>query len=305
MILLNLSFFLTVSLFYLLLFSWGRRKREVIHRRVETYFYAVPAAGPYENLGDLPFYGRVIDPQWKKFKKRFQKKINHEETYKLETKLLQAGQPYGFSPVEFTLLQMLLKILLPALVIFVAILAGVSAMYIIIAAMIAFAAAHILPSYLLKVKTDQRNQSALKALPDTLDLLTISLEAGLGFDGALGKVVSRKKSILTQEFGICLEEMRLGKVRREALKGMNQRLSLEEMQSFIHSIIQAEKLGIGMVSVLRVQSGDMREHRRQRAEEKAMKAPIKMLFPLVLFIFPTLFIVLLGPAIIKFMESFS
>lgn len=146
---------------------------------------------------------------------------------------------------------------------------------------------------------------ALREFPDILDLLTVSLEAGLGFDAAITKVVSKKEGVLANEFHRSLEEIRLGKTRREALSGIRDRLEVDSIKAFISSVLQAEKLGIGMVQVLRVQSNEVREQRRQRAEEAAMKAPIKMLFPLVLFIFPSLFIVLLGPAIIQIIATFK
>ncbi|WP_408009384.1 type II secretion system F family protein [Pseudalkalibacillus sp. A8] len=176
---------------------------------------------------------------------------------------------------------------------------------IILSVTFAMLVAIILPPYYLKSKMKARSQSALHELPDVLDLLTVSLEAGLGFDGALSKVVSKKEGVLSTEFHRCLEEIRLGKTRREALRGVRERLTVDEINILISSILQAEKLGIGMVNVLRVQSEEVREQRKQRAEQEAMKAPVKMLFPLVLFIFPSLFIVLLGPAIIQFIETFS
>jgi tight adherence protein C len=131
------------------------------------------------------------------------------------------------------------------------------------------------------------------------------LEAGLGFDSAISKMVAKKEGVLAAEFRRCLEEIRLGKTRREALTGVKERLVFDEIKVLISSILQAEKLGIGLVQVLRVQSQEVRDKRKQRAEEQAMKAPIKMLFPLVLFIFPSIFIVLLGPAAIQFMQAFS
>lgn len=126
----------------------------------------------------------------------------------------------------------------------------------------------------------------------------------IGFDAALHQVVAKKDGILAQEFKTVLEEMRLGKTRKEALTGLSDRIVSVELRAFAASIIQAEKLGVGMVSVLRVQTEDLRLARKQKAEEKAMKAPIKMMFPLVLFIFPTLFIILLGPAVLQLMENF-
>ncbi|WP_231571567.1 type II secretion system F family protein [Gordoniibacillus kamchatkensis] len=172
-------------------------------------------------------------------------------------------------------------------------------------ALAGLAIAVIMPRWYLALRIKRRSRQALKELPDVLDLLTVSLEAGLGFDAALSKLVAKKEGALAAEFQRCLEEIRLGKTRREALLGVRERIELEEMKLLIGSILQAEKLGIGLVQVMRVQSQEVREQRKQRAEEAAMKAPIKMLFPLVLFIFPSLFIVLLGPALIQFIETFS
>ncbi|KGX83395.1 type IV secretion protein [Pontibacillus marinus BH030004 = DSM 16465] len=160
------------------------------------------------------------------------------------------------------------------------------------------------PKIYINQKIKARNEKALKELPDVLDLLTVSLEAGLGFDSALGKLVSKQEGVLSDEFHRCLEEIRLGRTRREALTGVKERLELDEIKVLISNILQAEKLGIGMVQVLRVQSNEVRDQRKQRAEEQAMKAPVKMMFPLVLFIFPSLFIVLLGPALINFLDAF-
>ena len=138
----------------------------------------------------------------------------------------------------------------------------------------------------------------LLQIPDALDLLTISVRAGLGFDAALGKVVEKLEGPLTDEFRRALAEVRVGKARREALRDIVPRTEVPPLTNFIGAIIQAEQLGVSISKVLQVQSEQLRIERRQRAEEQAAKAPIKMLFPLVGCIFPSLFIVILGPAII-------
>ena len=132
-------------------------------------------------------------------------------------------------------------------------------------------------------------------IPDTLDLLTISVRAGLGFDAALGKVVEKLKGPLSDEFRRALAEVRVGKARRDALRDIVPRTEVPPLTNFIGAIIQAEQLGVSITKVLQVQSEQLRIERRQRAEEMAAKAPIKMLFPLVGCIFPSLFIVILGP----------
>lgn len=296
-------FFITLSCYSLL--AIPAAKTYDTQKRIQLYLtnHSAPqsAAAVEEEVGS--FIERMVKPSWKNVKRKYQKKLNKEKASKLETKILQAGQPMGISPIEFKIIQWFLIALLILLagasmfLLHIGFLKGVMLL------ILSVGAGVILPKFYLSSRASKRMATALKELPDTLDLLTISLEAGLGFDAALSKVVSKKKGVLSEEFKLCLEEIRLGRTRREALNDINLRLPLEELRGLIYSIIQAEKLGIGMVTVLKVQTEDIRELRKQKAEEKAMKAPIKMLFPLVLFIFPTLFVVLLGPAILQLMET--
>ena len=157
---------------------------------------------------------------------------------------------------------------------------------------------YTIPEFWLGGRVKKRQKAILMMIPDTLDLLTISVRAGLGFDAALGKVVEKLKGPLSDEFRRALAEVRVGKARRDALRDIVPRTEVAPLTNFIGAIIQAEQLGVSISKVLQVQSEQLRIERRQRAEEKAAKAPIKMLFPLVGCIFPSLFIVILGPAII-------
>ena len=157
---------------------------------------------------------------------------------------------------------------------------------------------YALPEFWLGGRVRKRQKAILMQIPDALDLLTISVRAGLGFDGALGKVVEKLQGPLTEEFRRALAEIRVGKPRRDALRDIVPRTEVTALTNFIGAIIQAEQLGVSISKVLQVQSEQLRIERRQRAEEMAAKAPIKMLFPLVGCIFPSLFIVILGPAII-------
>ncbi len=162
---------------------------------------------------------------------------------------------------------------------------------------------YIAPEFWLSRKVRQRQHAILLMIPDTLDLLTISVRAGLGFDAALGKVVEKLAGPLSEEFRRALAEVRVGKTRREALRDIVPRTEVPPLTNFIGAIIQAEQLGVSISKVLQVQSEQLRIERRQRAEEQAAKAPIKMLFPLVGCIFPSLFIVILGPALILIMQN--
>jgi tight adherence protein C len=163
----------------------------------------------------------------------------------------------------------------------------------------------IAPDYYLGKKTRARLEEINITLPDILDLLTVSVEAGLGFDAAVAKISEKMKGPLIDEMKVFLHEMRMGESRQGALKNLSDRLDLPSVLSFTRSIIQADQLGISLARVLRVQAHDLRNKRQMAAEEKAMKAPIKMLFPTVIFIFPAMFIVILGPAMMTLLKTFS
>jgi tight adherence protein C len=154
------------------------------------------------------------------------------------------------------------------------------------------------PEFWLGRKIRQRQTDVILQLPDALDLLTISVEAGLGFDAALAKVVEKMEGPLIAEFRQALAEIRMGRLRRDALRDVATRCDVQPVTNFIGAIVQAEQLGVPIAKVLQIQSQQLRIERRQRAEEAAAKAPVKMLFPMVGCIFPTIFIVILGPAIV-------
>ncbi|RXJ01909.1 type II secretion system F family protein [Anaerobacillus alkaliphilus] len=304
-----LTFFLTITLLVVaVLISKQQKPPKKKNHRIELLLSSIPQEdNPEENQQESKdsLFRRVFQPIVHDYKRSFKQRVPGEKVAKIEQKLLQAGSPFNMTPVEFRLLQLGLFILLPTLFGLYGLLLKNEASAVILFGLIGLVVSLVLPNYYLKQKAKARGKQALKELPDTLDLLTVSLEAGLGFDAALSKIVAKKDGVLSDELTRCLEEMRLGRTRREALTGVKERIVVQEISVLINSILQAEKLGIGMVQVLRVQSQDVRDRRKQRAEEEAMKAPIKMLFPLVLFIFPSLFIVLLGPAMIQLIETFS
>jgi tight adherence protein C len=161
------------------------------------------------------------------------------------------------------------------------------------------------PGFVLGARVRARQAAVAAELPDALDLLSVSVEAGLGFDGAVQKLTEHMEGPLIEEFELALGEMRIGEGRQEALKKMAERSASPEMASFVRAIIQADQLGISLGRILRIQAGDTRLKRQLLAEEKAMKAPIKMLFPTVAFIFPAMFIVILGPAFLNLSKIFK
>jgi len=160
-----------------------------------------------------------------------------------------------------------------------------------------------LPQMWLGSKIARRQKEVRKALPDALDLLTICVEAGLGFDAAMAQVCQKWNSQLTMALQRVLQEIQLGKMRREALRDMADRIGLAELTSFVAAVIQSEQLGVRLANVLHIQADQMRVRRRQIAEEEARKAPLKMLIPMALLIFPALIIVLITPAAIRLVQS--
>lgn len=162
---------------------------------------------------------------------------------------------------------------------------------------------YFFPDLWVRQEIQKRQLEIRKAMPDALDLLTICVEAGLGFDAAMSNVAEKWENELSLSFARAIREIQLGKVRRDALKSMSDRIDLPEMTSFVAAVIQSEQLGVSMAKVLRIQADQMRMRRRQLAEELAHQAPVKMLLPMIGFIFPSIFIVLLTPAALTIMHT--
>jgi tight adherence protein C len=220
-------------------------------------------------------------------------------------KLELAGNPSGLDPTLFWALRFA-GLSLGILIFFLSIIApegsfikGKGLIYGIPAAVIGF----YMPELWLRGRISRRQKEIRNSMPDALDLLTICVEAGLGFDAAMSKVYEKWDNELGHEFGRVIREIQLGKLRREALRDMAERMGVPEMTSFVAAVIQSEQLGVSMAKVLRIQSDQMRIKRRQRAEEEAHKAPLKMLLPMAFLIFPSICIVLMSPAIIMLVRS--
>ena len=220
-----------------------------------------------------------------------------------EKRLAMAGNPGDMKLTDWLGVKMLVGIAVGVIMFLVFGLAAAGIVAGVFLGAIGFGIGYIVPEFWLGGRIKARQKLILKMIPDTLDLLTISVRAGLGFDAALAKVVEKLPGPLTDEFRRALAEVRVGKARRDALRDMVPRTNVQPLSNFIGAIIQAEQLGVSISKVLQVQSEQLRIERRQRAEEMAAKAPIKMLFPLVGCIFPALFIVILGPAIISIIKT--
>lgn len=222
---------------------------------------------------------------------------------KLDRWLSLAGRPAGLSMERLVIAKPLLA--LAGALIGVAMYAKSPSVQIIAVGLFAIAFLYFLPDLLVYNKGVKRQQAIELELPNTLDQLLISVEAGLGFESAMARAGGYGGGPLAQELTRTLQDIQVGRPRQEAYEALAQRSSVQDLKSFVRAVIQADKYGIGIAKVLRTQARQARVKRRQRAEEKAMKLPVKVLFPLLLCIFPVLFIVLLGPAGIKIVEAFS
>jgi tight adherence protein C len=245
-----------------------------------------------------PFAERVVLPIVRKLAEiasRFTPKQAIEGT---QHKLDLAGNPYGWGPTEFLGIRFLATIIFGALGVLLLIAGRVSVFQRILLMALFVGGGFFAPSIFLMLKTRRRQQDITKALPDALDLLTICVEAGLGFDQAMLKVADKWDNDLSNAFMRVIQEIQLGSLRRDALRSMAERMEVQDVSTFVAAIIQADQLGVSIARVLRIQSDQMRLRRRQRAEEQARAATLKILPPVVFFIFPAILVVLLGPAII-------
>lgn len=295
----------TIGLLFGGVFLMMNEKKRNVRERIAFIHGEEPAEVVENSSVKGSLYERIVEPKLKAMKKNFNKTKNRKKSEKLELKLLRAGKPFGMSPFEFKIVQWVLMIGIPLFLLLLSIVGNLSVGRIFLLVAMGFAFAAYLPHAYIKMKIKARAKLAIKELSDFVDLLAVSMEAGLGFDQALSKVVLKKQGVLSEEFQRCLEELRLGKTRREALSGVRDRLDVDDIKMLVGNIIQAEQLGVGMVQILRIQAEEVRVRRKQRAEEQAMKAPVKMLFPLVLFIFPCIFIILLGPVMLQLMDTFK
>jgi len=251
-----------------------------------------------------PFAERVIFPLIRRlgeFSARFTPQKAIQDTAR---KMELAGNPWPIDAATFLAIRFILAVVLGGFLVAVVLISPPSNpndnfMYIGGATFAGF----FLPHLMLTSRITRRQKEIRKAMPDALDLLTICVEAGLGFDAAMSKVSDKWDNELSQAFARTIREIQLGKVRRDALKDMSDRLGIPEMVSFVAAIIQSEQLGVSMAKVLRIQADQMRIKRRQRAEEEAHKAPIKMIIPMALLIFPTIMIIILTPAALQIANS--
>jgi tight adherence protein C len=253
----------------------------------------------------LPFAERFLRPILDRMGNFMTSRTPANRTEALQDKINLAGRPFNLTPGGLLALQLVSLLVLTAFGFAVSTLMGLAGSMMFAGPAGGGVLGYLIPSIWLSRKVKARQKEIRVALPNALDLLTISVEAGLGFDAAITRVTEKYHNALALEFTQVLNEARLGRPRLEALEDMARRNNVDELSNFIQAIVQSDQLGVGIAQVLRIQSEEMRRRRRQRAEEMGAKAALKMLFPMVGCIFPALFIVLLGPAGIQVYKQFS
>ena len=287
---------LSVFLFFL---GLGIATRpSVVQTRLDTYGTRPRTLAEIEL--EQPFSERILTPALRGIAAMIGRVSPQRNVDATRHKLDLAGNPNNWTPADVLGARGLAAVITLVLVTLPLVLLGTPLPQIVLFGGIGGILGFYLPVFWLNNKIRQRKHEIQKALPDALDLLTISVEAGLGFDAAMVKVTEKWDNELSRAFARANAEIRLGKLRREALRDMANRTDVPDVGNFIAAVIQADQLGVSLAKVLRIQSDQMRIKRRQRAEEQAAQAPVKMMFPLVFLIFPSIFIVLLGPAVLIF-----
>jgi len=283
----------------------GQKNDNFILERLEEFSQAGEDVDLEKLEMSQPFVERVVYPIARKLGEITVKFTPQNWLNTISRKLEMGGNPGKVDPSVFLVLQFVAAIGLGGGAYLLMTLLGSSTpqgqklLFTVLATLAGF----FVPQFSLSRAVTKRQKSIRRALPDALDLLTICVEAGLGFDAAMAKVVEKWNNQLSNAFNRVLQEVQLGKLRREALRAMADNIGVSEMTSFVAAVIQSEQLGVSMARVLRIQADQMRVRRRQIAEEEAHKAPIKMLLPMAFIIFPSLLIVLLAPALFQVMES--
>jgi tight adherence protein C len=288
----------------------GRRNPEqtvddTLQKRLEEF----TQRGETVNLEKIelsqPFTERVVYPMARKLGELAVKFTPQNALQSTAKKLELAGLPARLDPTMFLAAQFVVAFVFAGLLLLIFSFAQVSWSLGVRVGIIALFTllGFYFPQLWITSKIQRRQKEIRKAMPDALDLLTICVEAGLGFEAAMAKVSEKWDNELSLAFARIIQEVQLGKLRRDAMRNMADRVGLNEMTSFVAAVIQSELLGVSMAKVLRIQSEQMRMKRRQAAEEEAHKAPIKMLIPMGLLIFPSLMVVLLAPAGLKLMHS--
>ena len=277
---------------------------EMVQRRLSVYGGGEKPLTLEEVELQRPFSERFLRPAIERLGSLMSRSTPQKARQNLMNKLDLAGRPGNLTPEDFAAVRIVAAAVMAALGVLVGLLTH-SPIYLVISLAAGAILGFYLPVLWLKQKVDARRAEIQKGLPDAMDLLVIAVDAGLGFDAALARVTDKYKNALSGEFAKVLREVSLGRPRLEAMDEMGRSSGVEDLHNFIQAIIQSEQFGTGIGKILRIQADEMRRKRRQRAQEKAAQATLKMLLPMVGCIFPTLWIVLLGPAALILMKPRS
>lgn len=301
-LLVYLSLFVTATLFFGIVFQMVFGSRVLVQERMDEINSMYNLQNEEDEMRK-PFVERVVNPAYQRFVEALGSITPKSIKKKYEHMIMQAGVGKKFTPSSILSIQVMLALVMGStLYLFFNLLTGEGN---VLLSVVFGALGFFLPYVRLNSTAQIRQKKIQSALPDLLDLLYISVEAGLGFDTALKKSAEKMPGPLSDEIKKALEDIAKGRDRQDALKGIIRRTGVDDINTFITAVIQSEILGTNIATMLRTQSTVMRQKRRQRAEEAAMKIPIKMLFPLIFFMFPALFVVILGPAVISIIENMS
>jgi len=293
--------FLAVTL---AVFAWGSARPQAIGARLEPYGYG--PAMPEEAELARPFTERAISPIIGALGRRAASLAPAQVLQGLSQKLAMAGLVHRLRPGRFLLLSGLCTVLFPGAFIAIVLATGSSfGILQVFVLLLLLVCGNRLPTVWLSLRVDARRDKITRSLPDALDLITVCVEAGLGLDAALAKVSQVSTGPLADEIRRSVDEISLGKPRRDALRDMAERAGVSNLRAFIAAVLQAQESGVSISQTLRVQSDALRIKRRQRAEELAAQAPLKMVFPLVFCILPATFVVILGPAAIRIWHALT
>jgi tight adherence protein C len=272
----------------------SRNTAEMVQQRLSVYGGEKPLTLDEVEL-QRPFSERFLRPAIERLGSMMSRSTPQKARLNLMNRLDLAGRPGNLTPEDFAAVRIVAAAVLAAAGLLIGLLLG-NPVYLVISLALGAVLGFYAPVLWLKQKVDARRSEIQKGLPDAMDLLVIAVDAGLGFDAALARVTDKYKNALSEEFAKVLREVSLGRPRLEAMDEMGRSSGVEDLHNFIQAIIQSEQFGTGIGKILRIQADEMRRKRRQRAQEKAAQATLKMMLPMVGCIFPTLWIVLLGPA---------
>lgn len=297
-----ISTFATVSFSAVVLLSMLFKDKLHIQKRIKEFVHIDVKA---QNALEGSFADRIVKPALSKANSFFDRITPKHYYNQMEKRIKEAGSPKGINVGIIVFFQICFTCVSAAAAAILWIRMDTPLLKVLVILCSLIGLTNVLPKYYLKHKIAERQKEIERTLPDVLDLLTVSIEAGLSFDGAVAKLVEKMSGVLVEEFSKVLKEMRVGVSKRDAFRSLIERVPAPSLVTFVGSILQADQLGVSIGNVLRIQSSQVRQKRRQKTQENAMKAPIKMLLPMIIFIMPTIFIVLLGPVLIKIMQVFG